>query len=764
MIRLIPLFNNFQALLRRVVIPGAISSVFCVSYILLNLSNNLFSVLGLIVCVSCFLLALIIFAYSKSSVQVIWGFFNVAVCIWAYGCFSIGLCGADYQCAHINWKIFVFGITFIPVFCYHFTVEYTEKHPRKFLLFSYGQAIVFTLINAGTSFLVNDLKYVYGSFYYLQANYIYTFYFLIWAIIVLASFMHLFRYYRGSSGLKRAQSTYIFYGMLIGFLGGGTTAPLAWGIQIYPAGLFLTCIYAAISTYAIFKYKFIEISIAVTRITVFLAVYLMVMGIPFAIGFGLQQELQMLFSEEWWIIPLVSSTVLATVGPYIYIFLQRKAEDKLLQEQRQYQATLRQASLGMGQIKDLKRLLNLIVHVVTRAVKIENCKIFLRHEDSKQYILKAVKGDKREDEEINKLSYDSPLVHYFNQMKEPLVYEEVKQRRFDIGGEGLKELEDILHDIDSALVVPSFIEQKLIAIISLGKKRSGKLYTYDDLAVFAILANQSALAIENAQFYEDMKRTHVQLLKAEKMATVGTMADGLSHQINNRLHAMGFIAGDLLDTVRLGLKNGVSKKQKDLLTEIESGLERIQANVKHGGEIVGGLLRYTRKGEQGYTAVNFQEMLKSAFEMAQFKIKINMMDVHKHFDDDLPQIKGNFTQLQEVFFNLIDNSYDAMMQRREDLREEGFRPRLDIFARESGPTIEIILQDNGIGVKESDMHKLFTPFFTTKATSKKGTGLGLYVIRQIIEDNHGGKVNFSSKYKIGSETQIILPVAVGKLG
>ena len=90
---------------------------------------------------------------------------------------------------------------------------------------------------------------------------------------------------------------------------------------------------------------------------------------------------------------MVLLLVLSTAGPFIYLFLQKKAEDTLLQEQRQYQSTLRQASLGMGQIKDLKRLLNLIVHVVTRAVRIEHCKIFLYHEDSKQFTLKAAKGN-----------------------------------------------------------------------------------------------------------------------------------------------------------------------------------------------------------------------------------------------------------------------------------------------------------------------------------------------------------------------------------
>lgn len=713
------------------------------------------------------------FVFSKNRRQIInqlFFLFSCSVFVWLFF-YALAFKEGSSDNAYHLFRLGYIGVSFIPTTWVHFTLIFLDqkfKYRTFCIAASYVTSGVFTILSLFTGVFIKDV-HVYEWGLYPAVNPVVhvpflVFFISLFSLTITLLFLSLLLDEQKLNSVKAVKIRYILVATVVGAFA-AIDFLANYGISVYPIGSLFMLAFILITTNSIIKYRLLDVKIIFTRTGIFVAVYSLVLGLPFAIAFGMQEYLMQRLGERWWIVPLLTSTLLGTIGPYIYIYVQKKAEDRILQEQRQYQATLRQASLGMGQIKDLKRLLNLIVHVVTRAVKIENCKIFLRHEDSKQYILKAVKGNKHDLEGINKLSFDSPLVHYFNQLKEPLVYEEIKQRRFDIGGEGLKDLEKILEEIDSALVVPSFIEHKLIAIISLGKKRSGKLYTYDDLAVFAILANQSALAIENAQFYEDMKRTHVQLMKAEKMATVGTMADGLSHQINNRLHAMGFIAGDLLDTVRLGLKNGVGQKQKDLLQEIEGGLVRIQENVKHGGEIVGGLLRYTRKGEKGYTAVDLSELLKSAFEMAQFKIKVNMLDVHRHFDkDSIPQIKGNFTQLQEVFFNLIDNSYDAMMQRLEELKEAGYKPRLDIYAREAGPTIEIIMQDNGIGVKDTDMHKLFTPFFTTKATSKKGTGLGLYVIRQIIEDNHGGKVNFSSKYKIGSETQIILPIAVGAKG
>jgi C4-dicarboxylate-specific signal transduction histidine kinase len=295
----------------------------------------------------------------------------------------------------------------------------------------------------------------------------------------------------------------------------------------------------------------------------------------------------------------------------------------------------------------------------------------------------------------------------------------------------------------------------------MGQKASGKVYSEDDFAVFSILANQTALAIENAKFFEDIKWTQEQLFQAEKMATIGTMADGLSHQINNRFHALGFIAGDALDTIHLNQHEPMSDKMKDIMAELVRAFVRVQENVVQGGEIVQGLLKYTRKGEIGFTAVDVDAAFQSGLEMARFKIKLGELNIVRDYDPaSIPKIKGNFTQLQEVFFNLIDNGYDAMMQRKTEKKEPDYRPTLTVRVLKDDGFVQVILEDNGIGVKEEDSYKLFTPFFTTKLSSKKGTGLGLFVIKKIVEDNHGGQVEMVSKYMRGTEMKLRLPIAI----
>ncbi len=719
----------------------------------LSLSTFLISALLIV------LMVFVLIKNSKSPVNLSFALVCLSAAIWLFS-YSQAY-NSSYTEEILFWfKVGYPGVVFIAITYLHFAnVILKIKSTRKIIIFSYIVGFFMAYLIWTSNFIVNGLNEFKWGFY-PKAGKLHPYFLMIFLGLVNAASAQIgYTYFlkrKEFASLTLQQLKYILLAFGIFTLASIDFIP-NYGINILPLGFIPVTIFLSIICYSIIKYRLMDISLAITRTGIFLVVYSFVLGIPFAIAFGCREFLFILFNDNWWIIPLVSSTILATGGPYIYLYIQKQAENNLLKEQRQYQSTLRQASLGMGRIKDLKKLLQLIVHIVARAVRIEHCEIYLLHEASNQYVLKASKGRLKVDQ-VSVLPIDSILVKEMIKIKEPFVYDEINQRSHDYQDKNLSEIEQIMKNLDGALLVPSFIEERLIAIIVLGKKKSGKLYSHDDLAVFSILANQSALAIENAQFYEDMKKTHEQLFRAEKMATIGTMADGLSHQINNRLHAMGFIAGDALDTIRIKKKEALPEDIKIVFEDIEHSLDRIQDNVKRGGEIVEGLLKYTRKGEEGFSPVDLDKLFDASFEMAQFKIKVNEIDVVKNFNETTPQIYGNFTQLQEVLFNIIDNSYDAMVQRKNDLKEPNYRGRLEVNATKKGRKIEIVIKDNGMGVKEEDLNKLFAPFFTTKLSSKKGTGLGLYVIRQIIEENHGGKVEFLSKLGIGSETHLTLPI------
>ncbi|MCB9771306.1 MAG: GAF domain-containing protein [Candidatus Omnitrophica bacterium] len=719
---------------------------------------NLFSVAGVILFACCIVLILFAWSARRSSIISTWILFNAGVALWGLAAFIIGST-SNVVISSIWWRIAHLGIIFIPVFLVHNIVLICDFKKREILLkLIYGQAIFF-LFTLFTPFFLGPLKSFKG-FFYLTPKILYFPFFFIWISLVAFSLVILFQKTQTSQGLKGNQVRYLFWALLLGFTGGITNFFPVFNINVYPFGNLFISLYCLTVTYAIFKYRLLDISLLITRTTIFFIVYAFVLGIPFFMAFGLRGKLVELFGYEWWLVPLATSTVLATTGPFIYVYFQNRAEDRLLQEQRRYQATLRQASAGMGKIKDLKRLVTLIVHIMTRTVRVEYSMVFLNDIHAKKFRLGAYRSRQVRMKFRSDIDHETALVRVLQETQSPIVYDEIKQRTQDFGDLKLARLEAELKAIDAALVIPSFIDEKLVAILVMGAKVSGKIYSSDDLSVFSILANQSALAIENAQFYDEMKSTHVQLLKAEKMATIGTLADGLSHQINNRLHAMGFIAGDALDTLKLGHNLPMSLEVKEMILDLEHALNRIESNVQQGGEIVQGLLKYTRKDDGSIQDVALDKLIEAALEMTQFKIKPGEMSINHEYPSDLPKIRGNFTQLQEVFFNLIDNAYDAMMQRKAELKEANYTPTIKIIASGSiNGHLNVLVEDNGMGIQEQDKEKIFTPFFTTKLSSKKGTGLGLYVIQRLIEENHSGTVVYESKYQQGTKVHLTLPAA-----
>jgi len=106
---------------------------------------------------------------------------------------------------------------------------------------------------------------------------------------------------------------------------------------------------------------------------------------------------------------------------------------------------------------------------------------------------------------------------------------------------------------------------------------------------------------------------------------------------------------------------------------------------------------------------------------------------------------------------LIDNAYDAIKERQAILSEYHYRGRIEISVMTDQTFFHINVQDNGIGIKTEDKQKVFTPFFTTKATAKKGTGLGLYVIQKIISA-HNGQIRMNSVYRSGTCFTVSLPI------
>jgi PAS domain S-box-containing protein len=230
----------------------------------------------------------------------------------------------------------------------------------------------------------------------------------------------------------------------------------------------------------------------------------------------------------------------------------------------------------------------------------------------------------------------------------------------------------------------------------------------------------------------ERKRLEMQLRRAERLAELGTLASGMAHEIGTPMNVILGRAEYLLQrTADEGMKKG--------LATIVTQVERIT-------RVMNQLLTFARRGPPERRAVNLGEIVDESLEMFEERITHSRITVDKSIESSLPPIHADRDQLIQVLINLVMNSLHAM--------PEGGRLRLSL-ARENGH-VRLGVSDTGHGMPEEIRSKVFDPFFTTKDFGK-GTGLGLTVVKGIIEE-HGGTIFVESEVDKGTTFWIRLPL------
>ncbi|RKY45375.1 MAG: hypothetical protein DRP81_03965 [Candidatus Omnitrophota bacterium] len=488
-----------------------------------------------------------------------------------------------------------------------------------------------------------------------------------------------------------------------------------------------------------------DIRVAITRVGIFLALYTAVLGLPFYLG----------YQTNSWVLSTSFAATFATIGPLIYRTIQKKAEDLLLAQQRHYQHILLQAAGGMIREHNLNRLLKLIVRIVKKTVKISFAIIFSYDKENKIYKPMSARGYKITSLDLN-FPEDAPIITYMKNNPNPFIPEELPSDLRKCLEEKLK--------TSFELFIPSVVEKRVQGFLILGEKLDRSPYSQDDISVFSILSRQAALAIENCLFFEEFKKVQQQLFQAEKLASIGGIADGVAHQIKNRLNHFSLATGELRLAIQEFVKSNYNlannRSIKEFLEYLLKITDSLISNVKRTDSVVRGILQFARTQDKelffGYFSL--EEIINPALELISIKHEVSEIPLEKDLEIDL--IWGIKSQLGEVIYNLLDNAYEATQELALQLFQEEkkeYHPKIKIKAYQELTHYFIIISDNGIGIKEEDKKKIFSPFFTTKSSYKSGSGIGMYVVRRIIEENHNGKIWFESTYMKGTKFYIQLP-------
>ncbi len=278
------------------------------------------------------------------------------------------------------------------------------------------------------------------------------------------------------------------------------------------------------------------------------------------------------------------------------------------------------------------------------------------------------------------------------------------------------------------------------------------------------ISAQKKVEEELTEAMSSLQRTQKQLISAEKLAFLGGLTAGIAHEIKNPLN---FINNFALLSQKAAQELGEKVKTAEEEEEVKKLALRLAENLsiinKHGrriDSIVRNMLLHSRgeSGEKQPLVLN--DLVQDSVELAYHGLRAVdekfFADMRIHLDPEVGTISGIPQDLGRVFVNLATNAYQALAEKAANPATKDYHPLLEVTTRLSGVSAEIVFRDNGPGIPEANLERIFAPFFTTKTTGA-GTGLGLSLSYETIVHGHGGQISVQSEVGEFTEFLIRLP-------
>ena len=302
--------------------------------------------------------------------------------------------------------------------------------------------------------------------------------------------------------------------------------------------------------------------------------------------------------------------------------------------------------------------------------------------------------------------------------------------------------------IQSTVYIPLVLKGESVGVMCVCS-RSESRFSEDYVEFLTAIGNQIGMAVRNAMLYEganrayrELKEAQEQVIRSEKLASLGKLSATIAHEINNPIAAVLTYVKLMMKLVKRG------HFSQDRAGDISRYLGTMGSELTRCGEIVKDLLAFSRRSRIAIKPQNIDQIISRTLALTSHDLKLKEIQFVSEIDPDLPMVKCDFRQIQQVLLNLIINASEAM---------EGGGV-LSISAMRAGKNgfLEITISDTGSGISKEDQKDIFEPFFTTKAEGR-GIGLGLSVVYGIIT-NHNGSIEVESEVGKGSAFKVLLPI------
>ena len=262
---------------------------------------------------------------------------------------------------------------------------------------------------------------------------------------------------------------------------------------------------------------------------------------------------------------------------------------------------------------------------------------------------------------------------------------------------------------------------------------------------------------------ENLKQTQSQLIQAEKMASIGELTAGIAHEIQNPLNFVNNFSEvntELIDDVIKALDAGDTTEAKNYLKDLEMNMGKITFHGKRADAIVKGMLLHSRVNSGLKIPTNINTLTDEYLRLSYHGLRARDKSFNAQFVMDFDENTGEIMMVQQdigrVLLNLFNNAFYSVTEKKK-LATGHYEPTVLVSTKKKKEAIEIRIRDNGQGIPNKIIDKIYQPFFTTKPAGQ-GTGLGLSLSYDIITKEHGGKIDVQTKENEYTEFIIELPV------
>ncbi len=701
---------------------------------------NIYSSPPLVGAIFCFAIGLFIFLKNKKSpTNIAFSLCCLSIFIWLSG-YTLAYLTKDRNLAVFFCRLACTGAMFTAPTFYHLTISFLKKDgkEKKLVALFYGIMIAIVPFSMTSRYFLSGVyKYFWG--YYSKAGLLHPLYLIIFFGIFIRAFLLLYAHYKERkelSPIKATQTKYLFIAYVIALMGAVDYIP-KYGVEFYPSGFVFEIAFAVITAYAIIAHRLMDINVVITRGLAYGAITAVIAGAYI----GLMAGVDKIFAGMAGYNPALAHSLLFIIVLFALIYVLPQMKIRALEMTRRalfrgrydYQQELSEATRVIPTMLNLEQLGQYILTKIRDTMLVDKLALFVYDEAEHIYYVMASLGlDKGEDAGM-KIGENSPLAGLLRAGGKPLLKEEL-QRTGTTPEEIMPLALEQLESLGAELCIPLMLKEDLAGILTLSNKRSGEMFTDEDLSLFAALTNQVALAIEYIRAIDKIS-------SEKRYVGLGKAAMRMAHDIKNPLVPLKTFLQILPDKYPKEFSEMAKIDAEFTGRFYQSALEGVD-RINH---LIERALHYSRHPQPQFAQVDLVNLLEDVLIQEEVDLKKTKVQVQKQYDPAVNGIEADGEQLIELFSNLISNSIDAM----EEAPQRILTVKTQIF--DSRVLVEII--DSGCGIPKDKISSIFDPFITYK---HQGSGLGLAIAKKIVDD-HRGTIEVNSEPEKGTRFKVTLP-------